>query len=380
MQRCDRISSIPYPFCFPSFHFQLLLADVRTANKPSPSKHPLHNKRAFQNTLAKWFVKEGKSYPWRDTTDPWAILVSEIMLQQTQIATVLGSNENGTGGHYQRFMALYPTPRSMAEASEQEILKAWEGLGYYRRARNLHAAARAITRDHKGHFPRSFELVRSLPGIGPYTAGAVASFAYNEPQAIVDANVARVFSRLFDFQERVDTTSGTKQLWQWAQELLPEKNARIHNSAIMELGQSYCSNQSPECSQCPVSQFCQCTDPTPLPLKKPSKKTTRVEEFAVFSQDSHGRVLLQLQQQGQRREGMWHIPRRDHHETLDLALSLKTNYAITRYQVTLRIYASHPDQTSVQDHEAWHSLDQLEGLPMPSPDRRALSSLLSESI
>lgn len=351
-----------------------------TVNKPSPSKHPLNNKRAFQNTLVKWFGKEGKAYPWRETTDPWAILVSEIMLQQTQITTVLGSNENGVGGHYRRFMALYPTPRSMAEASEQEILKAWEGLGYYRRARNLHAAARAITRDHHGHFPSNYELIRSLPGIGPYTAGAVASFAFNEPQPIVDANVTRVFSRLFDFQERVDTTSGTKQLWHWAQELLSTKTPRTYNSALMELGQSYCSNQSPDCEHCPVSHFCQCSEPASLPRKKPNQKTTRLDEFAIFSQDSHGRVLLQLQKQGQRREGMWHLPRREHHETVDLALSLKTNYAITRYQVTLRIYASHPDQTQVNTQEAWHSLEQLEDLPMPSPDRRALGNLLADSV
>ena len=345
--------------------------------KPRASKDPLANKRAFQNTLAKWFGKEGKAYPWRETTEPWAILVSEIMLQQTQVATVLGSNEDGNGGHYKRFMALYPTPRSMAEATEQEILKAWEGLGYYRRARNLHAAAKAITRDHHGRFPEKFEQIRALPGIGPYTAGAVASFAYNEPQAIVDANVSRVFSRLFNFQERIDTTAGNKQIWQWAQELLPDKTPRIHNSALMELGQTYCSNKSPDCAHCPVSQFCQCQDPSSLPQKKSAVKTTRIDEFAVFVTDSHGRVLLQLQKQGQRREGMWHLPRREHHETLDLALSLKTNYAITRYQVTLRIYASHSDQTDSQDHETWHPIENLEHLPMPSPDRRALESLIS---
>jgi len=196
----------------------------------------------------------------------------------------------------------------------------------------------------------------------------------------VDANIARVFSRLFDFQQRVDTTAGNKQIWQWAQELLPDKNPRVHNSALMELGQTYCSNKSPDCVHCPVSQFCQCQDPSSLPQKKSAIKTTRISEFALFSQDAHGRVLLQLQKQGERREGMWHIPRRDHQETLDLALSLKTTYAITRYHVTLRIYASHPDQTSVHEHEAWHSVDQLEQLPMPSPDRRALDSLLADTI
>lgn len=350
------------------------------ATKPNASKHPLQHRRAFQNTLAKWFGKEGKSYPWRETTDPWAILVSEIMLQQTQIATVLGGNEDGKGGHYLRFMALYPTPQAMAEATEQEVLKAWEGLGYYRRARNLHAAAKAISRDHGGQFPSSFEQIRALPGIGPYTSGAVSSFAFNQARPIVDANIARVFARLFDFQQRIDTTAGNKQLWQWAQELLPEKTSRIHNSALMELGQSYCSNKNPNCTQCPVRIFCQCSEPEILPQKKPTTQTTRIDEFAILSLDPHGRILLQKQQQGGRREGMWHLPRREHGQTLDLPLSLKTNYTITRYKVTLRIYSSHPDQTEQLGHEAWHSVDQLEQLPMPSPDRRALNNLLADMI
>jgi A/G-specific adenine glycosylase len=338
--------------------------------KPKAAQHPLKNTRAFQQTLVRWFEKEGKNYPWRDTTDPWSILVSEIMLQQTQIATVLGK------GHYLRFMALYPTPRDMAQATEQEILKAWEGLGYYRRARNLHAAALAITRDHNGTFPRKFEKIRALPGIGQYTAGAVASFAYNDPQPIVDANVARVFSRLFDFQNRIDTTAGNKQLWQWAEELLPAKSPRDYNSALMELGQTFCSNKSPDCTNCPVKSFCHCTDPTSLPLKKAATQMTRVDEFAVFSTDSHGRILLQKQQEGKRRAGMWSLPRRDHEHTLDLALSLKTTYTITRYHVTLRVYTSHADHTKPQDLEEWHSPSSIESLPMPSPDRRALESLL----
>lgn len=346
-------------------------------HKKPASKHPLRNKRAFQNQLVKWFEAHGNDYPWRNTTDPWPILVSEIMLQQTQISTVLGSEK---GGHYTRFMALYPTSRAMAEASEQEILKAWEGLGYYRRARNLHAAARAITRDHHGKFPRKFEEIRALPGIGPYTAGAVASFAYNDAQPIVDANVARVFSRLFNFQERIDTTAGTKQLWQWATELIPHQNPRAYNSALMELGQSYCSNKSPDCYHCPIWAYCQCSDPTTLPIKKSATKISRVDEFALFARDSHGRILLQQQEKGKRREGMWSLPRRPHHETLDLALTHKTTYTITRYHVTLRIYASHTNHATLETQarlEQWHGLDEIENLPMPSPDRRALESLLA---
>lgn len=338
------------------------------------NKSPLTSTASFQKTLIEWFTKEAKSYPWRLTQDPWAILVSEIMLQQTQVKTVLGSDPSGKGGHYLRFMALYPTPSSMAAADEQEILKAWEGLGYYRRARNLHAAARAITHDHAGIFPRSFEEIGSLPGIGPYTVGAVCSFAYDEPRPIVDANVARVFSRLFDYQERIDTTAGTKQLWQWASDLLPKKNARQYNSALMELGQSYCANKSPDCPNCPVRKFCQTTDPAGLPIKKSATKISRIEEFALYTRDSHGRILLQQQETGKRRAGMWSLPRRPQEQTLDLPLCLKTTYHITRYHVTLSIFSTETAQR--EENEQWHRIEDLESLPMPSPDRRALESIL----
>lgn len=338
-------------------------------------KHPLKNTIAFQNALLSWFEQEGKTYPWRETEDPWAILVSEIMLQQTQVKTVLGNDLSGKGGHYLRFMALYPTPRAMADASEQEILKAWEGLGYYRRARNLHAAAKAVARDHHGVFPREFEAIFALPGIGQYTVGAVCSFAFNEPRPIVDANVARVFSRLFDFQERVDTTAGTKQLWQWASDLLPKKNARQYNSALMELGQTYCSNKAPDCSNCPVASFCQTKNPLFQPLKKSATKVTRINEFALYTRDSNGRILLQQQEEGKRREGMWSLPRREHEETLDLALCLETTYTITRYHVSLRVLAA--ENAQIKPNEQWHCIEELENLPMPSPDRRALESILA---
>lgn len=353
--------------------------EVKPAAKADSS--PLEKIKPFQKALISWFKKEGKSYPWRETEDPWAILVSEIMLQQTQISTVLGTKKTdgkkpaAQGGHYSRFMALYPTARDMAESTEQEILKAWEGLGYYRRARNLHAAARAITGDHHGVFPRKYDEIRALPGIGQYTAGAVASFAYNESQPIVDANVARVFSRLFNFQERIDNGAGNKQLWQWATQLLPAKNARSYNSALMELGQTYCSNKSPSCMECPVSQFCLCSSPEVLPIKKTAAKITRTNEFAIFAQDSHGRILLQQQQEGKRREGMWSIPRRKLDDTLDLALCLKTTYSITRYHVTLRVYTDHT--ADADKNEEWHTVEALEELPMPSPDRRALESILA---
>jgi len=349
---------------------------VDAPTKLAATQHPERHKKALHRSLIEWFERDAKDYPWRNTTDPWAILVSEIMLQQTQVSTVLGENGNG---HYTRFMALYPTPKAMATASEQEILKAWEGLGYYRRARNLHAAARAITSNHQGVFPREHHAILNLPGIGRYTAGAVASFAYNEPQPIVDANVSRVFSRLFDYRERIDTTAGVKQLWQWAETLVHKKNPRAYNSALMELGQSYCSNKSPNCSACPVRTFCQCNAPHLLPVKKKPAQTTQVDEWAIFTCNTHGKILLQQQESGKRREGMWSIPRRSQKETAKLPLLHKTTYSITRYRVTLHVYSA--ERTSVKSKEctlieSWFSLNELEALPMPSPDRRALKALL----
>jgi len=296
------------------------------------------------------------------------------------VSTVLGKNGRG---HYSRFMALYPTPQAMAAASEQEILKAWEGLGYYRRARNLHAAAKAITSEHQGVFPTEHPTILDLPGIGRYTAGAVCSFAYNDPQPIVDANVSRVFSRLFDYRERIDTSAGVKQIWQWADELVHPKNPRSYNSALMELGQSYCSNKSPHCGACPVQSFCQSETPHLLPVKKKPTPTTSIDEWAIFTRDSQNRILLQQEKSGKRREGMWSLPRRSQAEISDFPIIHKTTYCITRYRVTLHIHAATPVPISQKNtdnplKESWFKLDEINNLPMPSPDRRALEKLTSK--
>lgn len=327
---------------------------------------------AFQERLINWFEQEAKDYPWRQTTDPWRILVSEVMLQQTQVATVLGK------GFYVKFLEKYPTPASIAYAPEQEILSAWEGLGYYRRVRNLQKAARAICENHDGDFPTEHSEILDLPGIGLYTAGAVSSFAYNQAQPIVDANVARVFSRIFDYQERVDSTAGTKQLWSWAETLLSRESPRIYNSALMELGQQICTNKTPECSICPVKQSCSTEDPTRLPLKKERKKTVQVDELCLFALDPNRKsILLHKAADSARRSGMWQLPERPAHELEMLPLLLKSSYAITHHKVTLQIYQA-PTNLEVLDGEAWHPISELKKLPMPSPFRKALNTLLED--
>jgi A/G-specific adenine glycosylase len=340
-------------------------------NKISPIDDPLK----FQTALIEWFKSEGKTYPWRETAEPWHILISEVMLQQTQVSTVLNKN------FFTNFITKYPTPASIASAPEQEILSAWEGLGYYRRVRNLQKAAIAICENHGGVFPRDYDEILALPGIGKYTAGAVSSFAYDLPQPIVDANVARVFSRLFDFQQRVDSSAGQKQLWQWAQDLLSHTNPRIYNSALMELGQQTCTNKAPQCSTCVVDAFCSAVSPESLPLKKAAKKTVLVDEFALFCIDDKKRILLQQESSEQRRAGMWKLPLHDFSVTENLPLLSKSTYAITHYKVTLRVFqctAENLPPAPKAVTQKWHQISELAEVPMPSPFRKVLNSLLQD--
>ena len=195
--------------------------------------HPLMDEsKPFRRLLTNWFSENAKDYPWRSTSNPYEILVSEIMLQQTQVVTVLDR------GFYRRWLEVFPDFKQLADAEESEVLRMWEGLGYYSRARNLHRLAKIVVYELENHFPKDVEQIEALPGIGKYTAGAIASFAFDSPVPAVDANIARVLARLFDFQERIDTSVGQKQIWEWAADLVPSSGGRIWNSALMELGQT----------------------------------------------------------------------------------------------------------------------------------------------
>lgn len=322
----------------------------------------------FQKKLAAWFNKRGKDYPWRNTTDPWAILISEVMLQQTQVATVLNK------GYFSSFLNKFPNPVALAGASEQEILSAWEGLGYYRRVRNLQKTAIAICEQHGGSFPRAHSDILALPGVGPYTAGAVSSFAYNEPQAIVDANVARIFARLFDYQERIDTSAGNKQLWHWAETLLDTAHPRRHNTALMQLGQQVCTNQSPHCLLCPICDFCQSPEPTRLPLKKSKKATVHLTEHCALHIHPDKGIALRQQLASEHHAGMWKLPQRGEQHTAHLTPIYSANYAVTHHKITLTIYDCLP--FTLRTDETYHSLDQLPTLPLAAAHRKALDSLL----
>lgn len=344
------------------------------ATKPKQVLNPLANcGRGFRDSLISWFVAGGKDYPWRNTRDPYAILVSELMLQQTQIATVL------EGGFYDRWMQRFPDTKTLAAAEEAEVLKCWEGLGYYSRARNLHAAARVIETDLKGRFPESPAEILHLPGVGPYTAGAVASFAFDAPAAIVDGNVARVFARVFDLRETVDSGAGSKQVWSLARQLMPRRrnaNSREYNSALLELGQQICKRGSPRCGSCPVAKFCATRDPESLPRKKRRQKTVQTEEHVCFCLRDNC-VLLE-QERGTRRRGLWKLPGLGKESARETGMKLgdpilSLEYSITKYRVSMSVYQGMAVESTARQ---WVPLDGLDKIALGAPYRKALGELL----
>src|SRR4029450_1612250 len=211
---------------------------------------PASAKRQFQQRLSQWYRRHGRDLPWRRTTDPYAILVSEVMLQQTQVERVLE--------YYRRFLVRFPTVAALAAASVDDVLTAWQGLGYYRRARNLHLAAQQIMERHQGVFPNTFEEVAALPGVGRYTAGAVLCFAFGKRAPILDTNVQRVLARLFVRRPAPSPSATQKRLWRLAEEVLPQGNeAWVINQAMMDLGATLCTARNPRCTQCCLQGLCQ---------------------------------------------------------------------------------------------------------------------------
>jgi A/G-specific adenine glycosylase len=203
---------------------------------------------AFQVGLLAWFRQNGRDLPWRRTRDPYKILVSEVMLQQTQVERVRE--------YYRRFLREYPTVRDLAAARPGRVRESWDGLGYYARARNLHAAARTIVRRHGGHFPQQVEELQALPGVGRYTAGAVASFAYGKPAPILDTNVRRVLGRIFVRRRAARAAEAERRLWGLAEAVIPDGDAWPMNQALMDFGATVCTARNPKCPGCPLQLLC----------------------------------------------------------------------------------------------------------------------------
>jgi A/G-specific adenine glycosylase len=341
--------------------------------KPRCEKRVMEDRASFRDALVVWFEKDAKDYPWRRTCDPYAVLVSEVMLQQTRISTVLDRR------FFERFLERFPEVGDLAVAGDDELLKAWEGLGYYRRARMLRDTARAVVERHGGVFPESERELMALPGIGRYTVGALRAFAFGVPAVLVDGNVVRVLARVLDDRGDVHSTQGMKRMWEAAAELADHGRPRAYHAALMELGQTHCRRQSPGCLRCPVSDFCATRDPDEVPVKKDRAVPEEIDEHGIWVTDGKGSFLLH-QERGSRRTGLWKLPLRDECEVDGKPEILSLRYAITRYRVRLRVYEEGVVSQKYEQREGdeWIAREDIAGLAMAAPFRRAVSCLLKE--
>lgn len=325
----------------------------------------LNSPGRFRRRLLAWYREHGRDLPWRHTRDPYAVLVAEVMLQQTQVATVIP--------YYRRWLQRFPDFAALAAASESDVLHAWQGLGYYARARNLQAAARSIKNEHGGVFPDCNIEAQNLPGLGRYTANAVATFARDRSVPIVEANTTRLFARLLNLQTTTDSTAGRDQLWHFAGTLVPKRGAGAFNSALMDLGALVCVPGEPKCGDCPVRGFCRAENPTALPLKKRRAALKQLSEAHHFVERS-GRVLLE--QSTDRWRGMWILPRMARPNDGGRLLH-RSHFPFTHHRVTLDVFEAPAAAASAR--HCWFAVDELDSIPLPSPHRRALQSILRQN-
>jgi len=258
---------------------------------------------ALRRAAIGWFRDHARDLPWRRSRDPYRVWLSEVMLQQTQVATVIG--------YFERFLVAFPTVGELAAADEQQVLRLWEGLGYYRRARQLHAAARRIVAEHGSEFPREAAVLRTLPGIGRYTAGAVASIAFDAREPILEANTVRLLARLVAERSEVTSSAAQKRLWGAAAELLPTRQVGQLNQALMEIGSLVCTPRSPNCANCPLARWCRARElgiQEQLPVTRPKTKYEEVTEAAIIVRH-RGRILVRQRDEHERWAGMWDFPR-----------------------------------------------------------------------
>jgi A/G-specific adenine glycosylase len=359
-------------------------------NKDSAEWFEPGDRSQMHRKLRAWYRNQSRDLPWRKTNDPYAIWVSEIMLQQTHVATVID--------YYHRFLLRFPTVTDLANAELQEVLKYWEGLGYYRRARQMHAAANQIVEHHAGKFPRSFDQVLALPGIGRYTAGAICSFAFDQSQPILEANTQRLYCRLMKWQDDPKSGFSQKAMWRFAEEFVPQKNAGEINQSLMELGSLICTPSNPKCAECPLKSFC----PTfaanlqaEIPKPPKPKDFEHVHEVAWVIWDND-KVLVRECLPGERWEGLWDFPRfaieaEEHfdegrHAKLQArfgllvqaaTLRMRIKHGVTKYKITLDCFDVQWKEgpQAVIGNFRWLRFDQLHEVPLHSTARRIAKSI-----
>ena len=349
----------------------------------------------FRNTLLKWFEKHQREMPWRGIDDPYKIWVSEVMLQQTQVKKVVD--------YYERFIVQFPDVTQLAAASLQDVLKAWEGMGYYARARNLHKAAKIIVNEYDGEVPTEYPTFRKLPGVGDYSAAAVLSIAYNAPYAAVDGNIKRVLARLFLMKSPINGTSVAGQFQQKANELLDEEEPGLFNQAMMELGATVCRPQSPTCLVCPVNLFCGVyqtarQDEFPIRHKREKIPEHHIATGVIYKGDE---VLIVQRPLDGLLGGLWEFPNgqveksenteqaciRHISEVANLSVSdikslTRVRHAFTHFKIVVDVfecnYVSGEVVLNGPIDAKWVKLSELKDYPLPRATHKILDELIQQ--
>lgn len=350
------------------------------------------DKETFSRSLLEWYSRSHRQMPWRGHPDPYAVWISEAMLQQTRVETVIP--------YFQRWMAMFPSINTLAAASEQDVLNAWEGLGYYSRARNLRKAAIEICDKYAGLLPKTVKELVTLPGIGEYTAAAIASIAFSLNEAVLDGNVKRVLARVFNLETPANSAAGEKVFWQLARELVPAGSAGDYNEAVMDLGAMVCTPRTPNCAECPLNEFCEAKRlgiqaQRPVMLDKPS-----IPHFLVCAAiiQRENQLLIARRPSKGLLGGMWEFPggkvesgethqqslQREISEELDCKITVGEilgvyKHAYTHFRVTLHAYrcviiSGEPKALDASEIR-WVTPTELKGFPMGKIDRMISNDL-----
>lgn len=347
----------------------------------------------FVQDLMAWYAQRKVDLPWRASTDPYPVWLSEVMLQQTQVATVIP--------YFERFLENFPTVHDLANADRDTVLKLWEGLGYYNRARNLHQAAQMVAQEYDGVFPTTADDLQNLPGVGRYTAGAIASIAYGEAAPVLDGNVIRVFSRLFNIEEDVTQSTVKNKLWEIAEKWVPDENPGDYNQALMELGRLVCRPKNPDCAACPIQARCAAYAlgvQAERPIKRKKAPTPHYDVTAGLIRNPTGQLLITKRPDNKLLGGLWEFPggKQEPDESLPdcLARELKEELAIdvsvgeffiqvrhayTHFKITLHVFECTYDGVAPTCIDCadfkWVTEAELDDFAFSAADRQVIAAL-----
>lgn len=350
----------------------------------------------FSNRLLAWYYDNKREMPWRNTKDPYIIWVSEIMLQQTRV--------DQARPYFDNFLEQFPTVFELANAPRQQVLKAWEGLGYYSRARNLHDAAKTVVAKYNGIFPSNYDDVISLKGIGPYTAAAITSIAFNQPNAVVDGNVIRVITRYYGIADDTRKSGTVKQVQKHVDELIPADNPADFNQAMMELGALVCTPKNPTCEICPLQPGCiaaKLVQTDVIPYKSPAKKKPHKHIGVGIIERKDGKVLIALRPENVMLGGLWEFPggKQEKGENIEQTVVrelkeelgvdvipvkefMSINHSYSHFNITLHAYkcilsAGIPEAKASSEIK-WVDKSELERFPFPKANKKLTEKLMEE--